>query len=153
MPAVAIPIPVSYFQYDQQGVVFNMWYFGWFDDAMTQFLGEIGYPYTALNPKAVVPTLAIGDEIVTDTTVIVSRIDREFEGPAARRHAGPRHSCKYRGLHGPAKVPEILLHADALRDVPGAGDLQRVRRRVVVRPDSPGRSSASSTRGAGWDRS
>src|SRR2546423_13565923 len=26
-----------------------MWYFGWFDDAMTQFLGEIGYPYTALN--------------------------------------------------------------------------------------------------------
>ena len=35
MPAVAVPIPVSYFQYDQQGVVFNMWYFGWFDDAMT----------------------------------------------------------------------------------------------------------------------
>ena len=33
------------FQYDQQGVVFNMWYFGWFDDAMTQFLGEVGYPY------------------------------------------------------------------------------------------------------------
>ena len=49
MPAVAVPIPVSYFQYDQQGVVFNMWYFGWFDDAMTQFLGEVGYPYTAMN--------------------------------------------------------------------------------------------------------
>ena len=49
MPAVAVPVPVSYFQYDQQGVVFNMWYFGWFDDAMTQFLGEVGYPHAAMN--------------------------------------------------------------------------------------------------------
>jgi len=37
--------------------------------------------YTALNPKAVVPTLAIGDEIVTDTVRIVYRIDRDFDGP------------------------------------------------------------------------
>ena len=51
MSPVTVPVPIatSYFQYDQQGVVFNMWYFGWFDDAMTQFLGEVGYPYTALN--------------------------------------------------------------------------------------------------------
>jgi acyl-CoA thioester hydrolase len=51
VPPVTVPVPIatSYFQYDQQGVVFNMWYFGWFDDAMTQFLGEVGYPYTALN--------------------------------------------------------------------------------------------------------
>jgi len=49
MAAVTVPVCTSYFQFDQQGVVFNMWYFGWFDDAMTQFLGEIGYPYTALN--------------------------------------------------------------------------------------------------------
>ena len=51
MPPVTVPVPIatSYFQYDQQGVVFNMWYFGWFDDAMTQFLGEVGYSYTALN--------------------------------------------------------------------------------------------------------
>jgi glutathione S-transferase len=37
--------------------------------------------YTALNPKAVVPTLAIGDEIVTDTIRIVYRIDGGFDGP------------------------------------------------------------------------
>ena len=37
--------------------------------------------YTALNPKAVVPTLAIDDEIVTDTVRIVYRIDRDFDGP------------------------------------------------------------------------
>ena len=51
MPPVTVPVPIatSYFQYDQQGVVFNMWYFGWFDDAMTQFLTDVGYPYTALN--------------------------------------------------------------------------------------------------------
>jgi len=53
MPAVAVPIPISYFQYDQQGVVFNMWYFGWFDDAMTQFVSEVGYPYTEMNADGV----------------------------------------------------------------------------------------------------
>jgi glutathione S-transferase len=37
--------------------------------------------YTALNPKAVVPTLRLGDEIVIDTMNIVPRIDRDFDGP------------------------------------------------------------------------
>ena len=37
--------------------------------------------YTALNPKAVVPTLKIDDEIITDTMVIVPEIDRRFDGP------------------------------------------------------------------------
>jgi glutathione S-transferase len=36
--------------------------------------------YIALNPKAVVPTLKIGDEVVTDTKRIVRRVDR-MEGP------------------------------------------------------------------------
>src|ERR1044072_1919150 len=51
MPPVTVPVPIatSYFQYDQQGVVFNMGYFGWFDDALTQFLREGGYPYPAMN--------------------------------------------------------------------------------------------------------
>ena len=49
MAAITVPVCTSYFQFDQQGVVFNMWYFGWFDDAMTQFFSEIGYPYTELN--------------------------------------------------------------------------------------------------------
>jgi acyl-CoA thioester hydrolase len=44
----AIPVYPSYFQFDQQGVVFNMWYFAWFDDAMTQFLGEAGYSYQTM---------------------------------------------------------------------------------------------------------
>jgi acyl-CoA thioester hydrolase len=49
MAVVTVPIATSYFQYDQQGVVFNMWYFGWFDDAMTEFFGQAGYPYTVMN--------------------------------------------------------------------------------------------------------
>ncbi len=46
--AVAVPVVPSYFQFDQQGVVFNMWYFAWFDEAMAQFLGEAGYPYQTM---------------------------------------------------------------------------------------------------------
>ena len=49
MPPVTVPVATSYFQYDQQGVVFNMWYFGWFDDAMTQFLATSTYPYPVMN--------------------------------------------------------------------------------------------------------
>jgi len=30
---------------DQQGVVFNMWYLGYFDEAMADFLAEGGLPY------------------------------------------------------------------------------------------------------------
>jgi acyl-CoA thioester hydrolase len=48
MAAVSLDVHTSFFQFDQQGVVFNMWYFAWFDDAMTEFLGEVGYPYLAM---------------------------------------------------------------------------------------------------------
>lgn len=37
--------------------------------------------YTALNPRAVVPTLALGEEIVCDTFNIVARVDADFPGP------------------------------------------------------------------------
>jgi acyl-CoA thioester hydrolase len=37
---------VRYLEADQQGVVFNMWYLGYFDEAMTLFLEEGGLEYT-----------------------------------------------------------------------------------------------------------
>src|SRR5688500_10704212 len=40
-----LPISVRYLEVDQQGVVFNMWYLAYFDDAMTAFLHEGGLPY------------------------------------------------------------------------------------------------------------
>lgn len=36
---------VRYFEADQQGVVFNMWYLGYFDEAMAAFLEEGGLGY------------------------------------------------------------------------------------------------------------
>jgi acyl-CoA thioester hydrolase len=42
------PVTVRYLEVDQQGVVFNMWYLGWFDDAMTAFLAASGLPYADL---------------------------------------------------------------------------------------------------------
>ncbi|MHA1190374.1 MAG: glutathione S-transferase family protein [Alphaproteobacteria bacterium] len=38
--------------------------------------------YTVLNPRAVVPTLRLGEEIITDTICIVHRVDADFDGPA-----------------------------------------------------------------------
>jgi acyl-CoA thioester hydrolase len=39
---------VRYYETDQQGVVFNMWYLGYFDEAMAHYLAEGGLPYTAM---------------------------------------------------------------------------------------------------------
>ena len=39
------PINVRYLEVDRQGVVFNMWYLAYLDDAMTAFLCEGGLPY------------------------------------------------------------------------------------------------------------
>ena len=36
---------VRYLEVDQQGVVFNMWYLGYFDEAMTQHLADGGLAY------------------------------------------------------------------------------------------------------------
>ena len=36
---------VRYLETDQQGVVFNMWYLGYFDEAMTLFLEQGGLAY------------------------------------------------------------------------------------------------------------
>ncbi len=42
------PVTVRYLEVDQQGVVFNMWYLAYFDDAMTAFLAAKGLPYADL---------------------------------------------------------------------------------------------------------
>src|SRR5215204_844623 len=42
-------IPIRYLEVDQQGVVFNMWYLAYADDAMTELLAHGGLEYVALN--------------------------------------------------------------------------------------------------------
>ena len=44
-PRYSHPITVRYYEVDQQGVVFNMWYLAYFDDAMTGLLAHGGLPY------------------------------------------------------------------------------------------------------------
>ena len=39
------PVDVRYLEVDRQGVVFNMWYLAYLDDALTAFLAEGGLPY------------------------------------------------------------------------------------------------------------
>jgi acyl-CoA thioester hydrolase len=39
---------VRYLEVDQQGVVFNMWYLGYFDEAMSDFLAAGGLPYAEM---------------------------------------------------------------------------------------------------------
>lgn len=39
------PVAIRYLEVDQQGVVFNMWYVAYFDDAMTAFLEHRGIDY------------------------------------------------------------------------------------------------------------
>jgi acyl-CoA thioester hydrolase len=39
---------VRYLEVDQQGVVFNMWYLGYFDEAMAAFLEDGGHCYPEL---------------------------------------------------------------------------------------------------------
>ncbi|HUZ09905.1 MAG TPA: thioesterase family protein [Acidimicrobiales bacterium] len=41
-------VPVRYLEVDQQGVVFNMWYLAYLDDAMTAYLLAGGLPYTGM---------------------------------------------------------------------------------------------------------
>ena len=43
---------VRYLEADQQGVVFNMWYLGYFDEAMAPFLDEGGLPIPTCWPPA-----------------------------------------------------------------------------------------------------
>jgi acyl-CoA thioester hydrolase len=42
------PITVRYFEVDAQGVVFNGWYLGYFDEALSAFLAARGLPYKTM---------------------------------------------------------------------------------------------------------
>jgi acyl-CoA thioester hydrolase len=45
------PVDVRFFEVDSLGVVFNMWYLGWCDEAMSAFMESIGYGYATLRAK------------------------------------------------------------------------------------------------------
>ena len=47
------PLEVRFFEVDSLGVVFNMWYLGWCDEAMSAFMESIGYGYATLRAGGV----------------------------------------------------------------------------------------------------
>ena len=61
------PIGIRYLEVDRQGVVFNMWYLAYLDDAMTAFLAAGGLPYPEM--------LAVG----YDAQVVHTEVD--WHGP------------------------------------------------------------------------
>jgi acyl-CoA thioester hydrolase len=60
-------INVRYLEVDRQGVVFNMWYLAYCDDAMTAFLAEGGLPY--------------GDMLAAGYDVQVVHTEIDWHGP------------------------------------------------------------------------
>lgn len=40
---VTVPVSTAYYQFDQQGVVFNMWYLAYMEEARNAYLGAVGY--------------------------------------------------------------------------------------------------------------
>ena len=61
------PVNVRYHEVDQQGVVFNMWYLAYLDDALTAFLGAGGLPY--------------GDMLASGHDVQVVHTELDWRGP------------------------------------------------------------------------
>jgi YbgC/YbaW family acyl-CoA thioester hydrolase len=49
--AFRYPLDVRFFEVDSLGVVFNMWYLGWCDEAMSAFMESIGYGYKTLRAQ------------------------------------------------------------------------------------------------------
>jgi len=45
------PLDVRFFEVDSLGVVFNMWYLGWCDEAMSAYMASIGYGYATLRAQ------------------------------------------------------------------------------------------------------
>lgn len=45
------PLDVRFFEVDSLGVVFNMWYLGWCDEAMSAFMESIGHGYATLRAQ------------------------------------------------------------------------------------------------------
>jgi acyl-CoA thioester hydrolase len=48
-----MPVPIRYLEADQQGVVFNMWYLAYFDDAFSAFLAHGGLDYVDMMASGV----------------------------------------------------------------------------------------------------
>jgi acyl-CoA thioester hydrolase len=86
---VSVPIETRYYQFDQQGVVFNMWYLAYVEDARNGFLAARGFSLQDLLDSGRdiqlvhstidwVQAVRYGDELVID--VALARVGRTSLG-------------------------------------------------------------------------
>ena len=121
-------VPVRYLEVDQQGVVFNMWYLAYLDDAMSAFLEAGGLPYTALRDSGhdvqLVHTeldwsaaLRFGEEV--EVSVTCDSIGRSSFTLAFIVGQGATEACRARTVYvcvatdgtGKRTLPEPLVRA------------------------------------------
>ena len=119
---------VRYLEVDQQGVVFNMWYLAYFDEAMTAFLAHGGTSYDALTAAGydaqIVHTeldwsgsLGWGDRAEVD--VSLAAVGRTSFSLDFRTRVGEREVVSARTVYvviatdgsGTCEVPDMLREA------------------------------------------
>ena len=68
------PLDVRFYEVDSLGVVFNMWYLGWCDEAMSAFMESIGYGYATLRAEGFDAVLRKAEVEQAEVAVRVDRL-------------------------------------------------------------------------------
>ena len=77
-PVYRYPVTPRYFEFDQQGIVFNAWYLAWFDDAQAGYFAFRGVPMAEL--------IAGGPDVRLARTVYVVVDTQQFRPAAVPDH-------------------------------------------------------------------
>ena len=92
--AFRYPVDVRFFEVDSLGVVFNMWYLGWCDEAMSAFMESIGYGYATLRAQGF-------DAVLRNAEI--ERADASGQGPTRCAQVAITYVCV--AVDGCGKVP------------------------------------------------
>lgn len=122
------PVTISWFQIDTQGVVFNMWYLGWCDDAYAGFLEHAEMPYRTLLERGLDAQLVHVEIDYARSLVIDDRV--EIVVSCERVGTSSFVMCfafQAEGVAEPAalvRTTYVLVDTEAHRPVPVPEDLR-----------------------------
>jgi len=124
----SLPVDVRYLEADQQGVVFNMWYLAYFDDALTALLADGGLRYPDLMAQGWdvqlvhteldwVGPLRWGEPATVD--VSLARVGTTSFTLQFRARSGEREACRGQTVYvavttedwTKVPIPDVLLAA------------------------------------------
>ncbi len=124
---------VRYFETDQQGVVFNMWYLGYFDEAMTAFLAEGGVAYADM--------VAAGFDVQLVRSEIDWRAPLRFGDEAvievSTARVGRTSFTLQFSIAAPAEVRAITTYVVVATDGSGARPIPELLAGALVEPQNP----------------